>query len=134
MNPNFKKYAAVLVFTFISNILFAQASLTIVNNSKRTMTVKVMRKYNSTSTKYQTITIAANSSSTVYFSESGTYFTKTKATLYGKDPIYKKGQSFSVTNDSSGYSELTLTFTVKESKTSTSSSGQTISQAEFDKN
>ena len=118
-----------LLITFITN---AQARLTIVNNSTRYMTVKVMRGTGK-GLLHETVAIPGFSSETVYFSASGTYFTKSKAVLAKKEPVYKKGNSFRVTNDESGYSVLTLTFTIKESAV-VESSGQSISKSEFDQN
>lgn len=112
---------------------FSQARLSIENNSGRELTVKVMKTDGGNGTLIETVTINAYNNRTVYFEQSGTYFTKSKAVLYGKNPVYKKGQLFEVTNDSSGYSILTLTFSIKESALS-NSSGRTISKSEFDQN
>ncbi len=120
-----------MIFFAFSN-LNAQARLTIENNSQRQMKVKIMKK-GSVSSLFEVIEISSYKSHTVYFHESGTYFTKTKATIKGKDPICKKSQNFKVVNDETGYSILTLTFTIKESKTPISSGGQTISNSEFEK-
>jgi hypothetical protein len=122
---------SIMIFFAFSN-LNAQARLTIENNSQRQMKVKIMKK-GSVSSLFEVIEISSYKSHTVYFHESGTYFTKTKATIKGKDPICKKSQNFKVVNDETGYSILTLTFTIKESKTPISSGGQTISNSEFEK-
>jgi hypothetical protein len=125
-------FTAVLLLTsFVAN---AQARLTIENNSMRSMTVKVMKQNSDKGTLHETITIEAYSSETVYFSYSGYYFTKTKAVLKGKDPIYRKGQPFQVTNNSSGYSVMTLTFTITEAAVPQASGGKAISKTEFDEN
>lgn len=127
----------ILAFTFLSifaNDLRAQARLTIENNSMRTMTVKVMQGYSGKGTLHETITIAAYSNETVYFSNSGYYFTKTRAVLKGKDPVYRKGHPFEVTNNSSGYSVMTLTFSIKESSVPQATGGKSISKSEFDLN
>lgn len=110
----------------------AQARLTIENNSQRTMTVKVMKGYSGKGTLHKTVTISSYDSKTIYFYESGYYFTKTKAVLNGKEPIYQKGQPFQVTNDETGYSVMTLTFTIKESAVPQVTGGKRISKAEFD--
>ena len=122
---------SIMIFFAFSN-LNAQARLTIENNSQRQMKVKIMKK-GSVSSLFEVIEISSYKSHTVYFHESGTYFTKTKATINGKDPICKKSQNFKVVNDETGYSILTLTFSIKESKTPISSGGQTISNSEFEK-
>ena len=121
----------LLLITFAVN---AQASLTIENNSMRSMTVKVMKGYNGKGTIHETVTVSAYGSETVYFSESGYYFTKTKAVLKGKDPVYRKGQPFEVTNNSSGYSVMTLTFSITESTIPQATGGKSISKTEFDQN
>jgi len=121
----------VLLTSFAVN---AQARLTIENNSQRTMTVKVMKDYGGYGSLHETVTIPSYNSSTIYFSESGYYFTKTKAVLNGKEPVYQKGQPFQVTNDRTGYSVMTLTFSIKESAVPQVIGGKQISKAEFDKN
>jgi hypothetical protein len=113
---------------------FAQARLTIVNNSQRSMTVKVMKGYSGKGILYETTTISSFGRETIYFSESGYYFTKTKAVLAGKEPVYQKGQPFEVTNDKTGYSVYTLTFSIKESNVPQVTGGQKISKAEFEQN
>jgi len=123
--------AFLLLVSFACN---AQARLTIENNSMRSMTVKVMKGYSGKGALHETVTIGAYGSETVYFSQSAYYFTKTKAVLKGKDPIYRKGQSFQVTNDATGYSVYTLTFSIKESSIPQATGGKSISKTEFDQN
>jgi hypothetical protein len=132
---------SILKITFFAAFLLlmsfavtAQARLTIENNSMRSMTVKIMQGYGGKGTLYETVTIGAYESETVNFSESGYYFTKTKAVLKGKDPVYRKGQPFSVTNDETGYSVMTLTFSIKESNFPQATGGKAISRSEFDSN
>ena len=84
-------------------------------------------------TLHETANISAYSSETIYFSQTGYYFTKSKAVLSGRDPVYKKGQSFKVISGDEGYSVFTLTFTIKESAVPVSS-GQSISKSEFESN
>jgi hypothetical protein len=131
-----KTIFCTLLLAFASLVASAQeqASLTIENHSQRYMTIKVMRTENGVSSLHETITISAHSSSTVYFAESGYYFTKTKAVLNRKDPVYQKGKPFLVTNDETGYSTMTLTFSIKESNVPQVAGGKQISKAEFDKN
>jgi hypothetical protein len=128
------KILIIAFLSLIANTLSAQASLTIENNSMRSMTVKVMQGYSGKGTLHETVTIAAYSNETVYFSNSGYYFTKTKAVLKGKDPVYRKGQPFEVTNNSSGYSVMTLTFSIKESSVPQATGGKQISKSEFEQN
>ena len=70
----------------------------------------------------------------IFFSESGQYFTKTKAVLKGKEPVYQKGQPFHVTNNESGYSVMTLTFSITESSIPQITGGKQISKSEFEEN
>ncbi len=98
------------------------------------MTVKVMSGSKRNASLHEKVMIDAYSQNTVYFSESGQYFTKSKASLNGRDPIYRKGKYFKVVNDETGYSEMTLTFTIKESNVPQASGGVQISKQEFDQN
>jgi hypothetical protein len=125
-------YIGIFLF-FVNSSVYSQASLTIENNSGREMTVKVMKSLSKGSRLFERIYISAYGSQTVTFYESGYYFTKTKATKNGKDPICKKSKPFKVVDDETGYSVLTLTFTIKESSIPVSSGGQTISNQEFEK-
>lgn len=132
------KFIVKLIFT-LAVLLFSvtkvqgQARLTVENNSQRNMTVKVMRGTGK-GILYKMVVISSYSSETIYFSESGQYFTKTKAVLKGKDPVYQKGQLFRVTNDDSGYSVMTLTFSITESSVPQITGGKNISKSEFDQN
>lgn len=128
-----KSILLTIIVIITSYLSIAQASLTIENNSKRSMTIKVMKGNNSSNDLFETIYINAFQEKTITFYESGYYFTKSKATLNGKTPVYQKGQPFYVTNDETGYSVLTLTFSIKESNVP-QVSGKQISKAEFDKN
>jgi hypothetical protein len=128
------KILIIAFLSLIANTLSAQASLTIENNSMRSMTVKVMQGYSGKGTLHEIVTIAAYSNATVYFSNSGYYFTKTKAILQGKYPVYRKGKPFEVTNNSSGYSVMTLTFSIKESSIPQATGGRQITKSEFDQN
>lgn len=83
---------------------------------------------------HKTIVIGKNGSGTVYFSDSGNYYTKTKAVLDGREPVYQKGQPFKVVNDDTGYSVMTLTFSIKESTVPQVTGGQQISRQEFEQN
>jgi hypothetical protein len=123
-------FVPLVLIAFINSD--AQARLTIENNSQRHMKVKIMKK-ESVTTLFKVIEISSFKSYTVYFQKSGTYFTKTRAVYKGKAPICKKSQTFSVVNDETGYSILTLSFTIKESMNPISSGGQTISNVEFEK-
>ncbi|WP_312195258.1 hypothetical protein [Epilithonimonas vandammei] len=133
MKTKFKAFFSFVVFFFVVFQVKAQARLTVENNSQRSMTVKVM-KGTGKGTLHKTVTISSFGSETIYFSESGQYFTKTKAVLKGKDPVYQKGQPFQVTNDETGYSVMTLTFSITESSIPQITGGKQISKSEFDQN
>jgi hypothetical protein len=124
--------SAIIMLTSLT--VNAQARLTIENNSKRTMTVKIMKSSNGRSSLHQTVVISAHSNSTVNFSNTGYYFTKTKAVLGNKEPVYQKGKPFHVVNDETGYSVMTLTFSITESSVPQVTGGQQISKKEFDEN
>ena len=121
-----------LLLSFTLNVK-SQANLTIENNSQRVMTVKIMKGMYSPEL-YKTVTISAHRSVKINFNETDYYFTKSKAVLEGKDPVYMKGDPFEVINDNRGYSELTITYSITESSIPMSSGGKKISKAEFDKN
>lgn len=112
----------------------AQAHLTIENNSMRSMTVKIMKGYGGKGTLHKRTTIEAHSNETVYFSETNYYFAKTKSVLRGRDPVYRRGQPFQVTNDNTGYSVMTLSFSITESTIPQITGGKQISKTEFDQN
>ena len=96
------------------------------------MTVKIMKGYGDGSL-YKTMTISSYSTKNVYFSSTDVYYTKTKAELYGKEPVYEKGEHFRVVNDDTGYSVITLEFSIKESNVPQVIGGKRISKSEFDK-
>lgn len=105
----------------------ATATLTISNRSSYSLVVKIMRTGGRG--LYQTVRIAPQSYSTVSFSRSDSFFTKTKASK-GFETLYKKSGAFSVTCDDTGYSQSTLEFYVSSGGGGT---GQGISKAEFEK-
>ncbi|GMU97194.1 hypothetical protein [Ignavibacterium album] len=82
---------------------------------------------------HEKVVIAPFGRTTVYFARTGNYFTKTKAVLPKRETIYQKGEPFKVINDDTGYSEITLTFTIKESSVPQVLGGKRISQSEFEK-
>jgi len=108
------------------------ATITIVNRSEYTLTIKVM--YTGGRGLYRTVYISPKSSSAVSFSRSDNFYYKAKAEKSGLlgETLYRKGGVFSVECDESGYTEGTLEFYVSSS--GSGSSGQGISRAEFEKN
>ena len=133
MKSKLKLTVFTVILLLVSITVNAQARLTIENKSIRSMTVKIMKINGGRNTLHNTVTIGAYRSETVYFSNSGYYFTKTKAIRQGKDPIYRKGNPFRVTNDETGYSVMTLTFSITESTIPQATGGIAISKTEFDK-
>ena len=105
-----------------------KASLTFNNRSNYTLTIKVMHLGGGL---YRTVTVAPNSSTNVYFGNSGTFYCKTKAEKWG-DTVYQKSSSFTVQNDSHGYTCGSMEFYVTSSKYG--GGGSNISKAEFEKN
>lgn len=103
-----------------------RASITINNKSDYSVTVKIMR---SSGGLYDVAYVSSRSSTTVYFSKSGDFYTKTKAEKRG-DVIYKMGGGFSVICNDEGYSEGQLDIYVS----SYGSSGKNISSSEFERN
>ena len=123
----------LLFFRMYSFQSFGQATLEVQNNSGRMMRLKVMEFDGGDGTLFKEVSIGAYQNETIEFYSSGRYFTKTKATLNGKDPVYEKGKAFEVVNDRRGHSVMTLTFSIRESSVPVTS-GKKISKGEFDKN
>jgi hypothetical protein len=111
----------------------AQARLTIVNQSQRLMSVKVMQARGVEDILNRTVVVGPMESRTIYFTESGEYFTKTKATRVGTEPIFRRGQPFVVHTGPGGFTVLTLTYTIAESTIPIATGGTPISQDEFDR-
>lgn len=121
-------------FGLVATAAQAQARLVVDNQSQRQLTVKVMNLAAGRETLHATITIRPFASQTVHFTETGDYFTKTMATLSGRDPIYQKGQPFRVYNGSGGHSVITLTISIVESAVPLITGGEEISREEFERN
>ena len=106
----------------------AKASITIMNRSDYSLTVKIMKTGGRG--LYQTVNISPKSSSMVSFSSTDSFYTKTKASKR-LETLYKKSGSFSIQCDERGYSQATLQFYVSSGN---GGSGQSISKSEFDSN
>lgn len=104
------------------------ASLTIENRSDYRVTVKVMRTNGRG--LYQVVYLAPYSSTTIYFSSSDSFFTKSKAEN-GWTTLYKMGSAFSVRCDNFGYSQATLVYYVSGGN---GGAGRNISKSEFERN
>lgn len=104
------------------------ASLSISNRSEYTLTIKIMRVNGGG--VYSTVSIPAQSSRTVYFSHSGSFYTKLKAEK-GLETIYKQDSPFSIQCDSNGYTEASMSYYISSYG---GSAGKSISRSEFEKN
>ena len=104
-----------------------QASLSVTNSSNYTLTVKIM-KYGGG--LYRTLYIPAKETRTAYFSNTGWFYTKTKAEKSMSATLYKKDEEcFEIVCDHRGYSQATMTYYVSEYG---SNAGESISRAEFE--
>lgn len=105
----------------------AFASITIVNRSDYTLTVKVMRQNGGL---YQMVCLSPQSSRSVSFARSGSFYTKTKAEKSWSTTLYKKGGCFNVQCDETGYTTGTLEYFI--SSTGGGTMGKSISRSEFE--
>lgn len=119
----------VLLFSMYFHVcVSAQARLEVVNNSERSLFVKIMEKGGGLFAK---MSVAPYSSETQYFDETGYYYLKTKGSKKGLRPVFKKGNAFKVHNGTDGYSVLTITYSISGG---VSSDGREISEDEFNRN
>ncbi len=124
---------SLLVLLNTSGIFGQQAELHINNNSDRTMEIKIMRTgFNGQGSLHSRMTINSNSNSVKYFSTTGYFFLKIKATRYGRPTVFTQGDPFRVYAGEDGYDVLTISYSIEES-TLNPLSGETISQSEFEK-
>lgn len=105
-----------------------KASLSISNCSDYTLTIKIMRINGGG--LHTEVAIPAKSSTTVYFSNSGSFYTKLKAEK-GLETIYKQDSPFSIQCDSNGYTEASMSYYISSYG---GSAGKSISRSEFEKN
>ncbi len=128
-----KIFIAISAFllTFLSGS-GQQAELHINNNSDRTMDIKILRVLSgSSSVLFGKMHIAPQSKSINYFSTTGNYYLKVKASRLNRPDVYSKGDPFRVYVGSDGYDVLTITYSIEES-TLNPMDGETISKAEFE--
>lgn len=118
-----------------------QASLTIINKSNRQLKVKVMKGPEKKAVHYITDSLAPKATKIIYFTETGFYFTKSQAILISKDDpkmndtIYSKDKPFQVISDKRrGYSNLTMKYTIKETKKSEADDVVPITRKEYTNN
>ncbi len=132
------KFNLIYLTFFLASFGFSDheahpAKLIIKNNSQRTLDIKVMEQYGGIERRYAKFSVDDFDEHTEYFSNSGNYFLKIKASIPGKDPLYTKGNPFKVYVGEDGYSELTITYTLKESNSPNPLEGKRINKIEFDK-
>lgn len=121
------------LFYTAPDILAQQAELHINNNSDRTMEIKIMRSNaDGSASLHSRLTINPQSNGIKYFPTTGYFFLKVKASRYGRPTAYTQGDPFKVYVGADGYDVLTISYSIEES-TLDPLSGETISQAEFDR-
>jgi hypothetical protein len=115
-----------------------QASLTVVNKSNRYLTFKIMKGPEKKAVLFKTDSVAPKATQVVYFTETGFYFTKCQAVLQSKedpkmnDTLFSKERPFQVISDAKrGYSNITMKYTVKESKKSEPDNAVPITRKEY---
>lgn len=124
-------FVALWISLFASTSWAENAQLILNNNSGRTMAIKVMRD---NGTLYSSgHNVAANSSLTIYIPNTGNYYLKIKAIHFSNPPVYTKGNPFKVYVGADGYSVLTITFSLKESRTPSPLEGRSINKNDFEK-
>ena len=112
-----------------------RAELHLVNNSDRSLTIKVMRANGpTTDAVYSVLSVIPYGSTTEYFAQTGDYYLKTEASLKDKEPVYTKGNPFRVYVGTDGYSVLTITYSMTESNMPDPIAGSRISKSELDLN
>jgi hypothetical protein len=124
VNANANEKVADIEYSYSNE----QASLSISNRSEYTLTIKIMR--NNGGGLYSIVSIPARSSRTVYFSDSGSFYTKLKAEK-GLETIYKQDAPFSIQCDNYGYTEASMSYYISSTG---GSAGKSISRSEFEKN
>jgi PDZ domain-containing secreted protein len=126
----------LVIFSFFYKSTFSQnATMTIKNKSDRYINVKLMQGPERNATIYKIDSIAPKSTLVFDVYETGLYFTKLRAILYDKkdpiknDTIYSKNRPMKLISDKKrGHSDVTIEFTIKESKNESVS----ITRKEFD--
>ena len=107
------------------------AELNIVNQSQRTMEIKVMQSTNQGARKYYELSIPAAGKGAIGIFQTGTYYFKVKAEYPGRDPVYSMSDPFDCYVGSNGHSVMTFNYTVDES--AAKAEGKSINRSEFEK-
>lgn len=125
----------IATFSLIIGVKAQEAELHIRNTSDRHLLIKVMKQGTYDADRYSMLDVDAFSTEIEYFSETGHYFLKTKATRNGRRPIYTKGDPFKVIVSDRGYSVMTITIDIQESYNKIDPlSGEKITAEEWAKN
>lgn len=131
-----KKILFALTVLMCEMMYSQNATITIKNKSDRHLNVKLMQGNDRKNTLLKTDSIAPKGTIVFDVLETGFYFTKTRAILFDKkdatknDTIYNKDRPMQLISDKRrGHSNVTIEFTIKESKEKSSVS---ISRKEFD--
>ena len=127
----------VLCLIFCKNLQSQNATITVKNKSDRYMYMKIMKGPEKKATLYKIDSIAPKGTVVFDITETGLYFTKTRAILYDKkdpeknDTLYSQDRPIQIISDKKrGYSNMTIVYKVKESKTESSIS---ITRKDYDK-
>lgn len=131
------QFFAFAFFSILCNSVLSQnATMTIKNKSDRYLHVKLMQGPERKAVVYKTDSVAPKGTLVFDVTETGLYFTKLRAILYDKktpeknDTIYSKNRPMQMISDTKrGQSNVTIEFTIKESKQQSSLS---ISRKEYD--
>jgi len=125
---------SVLCIVGLQGGLYAQsqpAEVRIVNQSQRTMEIKVMQNTNQGALKYYEVSVPANGHGAIAIFQTGTYYLKVRAEYPGRDPVYSMGDPFECYVGPGGHSVLTFTYTIDEG--TATAEGKSISRSEFEK-
>jgi hypothetical protein len=122
-------FLSLLLISVASIAYLHPAELRIKNDSQRQLTVKVMT---AAGQRYAVASVESDSTETIDIHKTGEYYLKTKATLKGRQPVFRKGNPFKVYVGVDGYSVLTVTFSIQESDLHDPMSGRQISESEFE--
>lgn len=121
-----------MLFTFLSGSA-QQAELHINNNSDRKIEIKIMRSgADGSASLHSRLIINAQGSDIKYFPTTRYFFLKIKASRYSRPTVYTEGDPFKDYVGNDGFDVLTFSYSIEESNLDPLS-GETISQAEFEK-
>jgi hypothetical protein len=112
-----------LCFIFCASLRSQNATITIKNKSDRYMNIKLMKGPERKAELYKTDSVGPKSTVVFDVFETGLYFTKSRAVFLDKkdpaknDTLYTKDRPIQLISDKKrGHSNVTIEFTIKESK------------------